>query len=74
MSDWLRQLWVAINALPTMSRYSGTNPNQSGITGVQGAILVNAANASSNTVVWIMTGTGSASSTSGWRAIQTVPS
>lgn len=73
LSEWARQLWVAFNALPTMSLFSGVSPNLSHITGVQGDLVINVANASSNTVVWVMAGVGSASSTSGWRAVSTVP-
>jgi hypothetical protein len=44
---WLYDLTKAVNAIPTMSYFSGTNPGSSGVTGVRGQIAVNVGSTSS---------------------------
>lgn len=72
LSEWNRELWQALNALPSISCFSGTHPNLSKITGIQGDVLVNVGSASTNTVLWVLAGAGSASTTSSWRAVATI--
>ena len=73
LSNWCRQLWIDYNHQPRISWFSGVSPNLSTLTGLQGDVAVNVASASTNTVLWVLAGIGSASTTSGWRAVQTVP-
>ena len=46
-ATWLTEVWKAINGIPTMSFFSGTNPESSGVTGVRGQIAVNVGSTSS---------------------------
>lgn len=73
LSEWNRQLWDALQGLPTLSKFSGIHPNLSRITGVQGDMLVNVTSRNTNGLAWIMSATGSASTTSGWQAFLYAP-
>ena len=73
LSDWNRKVWQAWQGLPASSYFSGIHPNLSGITGIQGDILVNATSHNTGSVVWIMTSTGPNSSRTGWQAVMTQP-
>ena len=68
LGNWLNQVWRAVNQMPTMSYFSGTNPNTSGITGAPGDWLVNIGSASTDTRSWQMA--GASLSTNSWRPIR----
>ena len=72
LSNWFRQLWTDYTVQPRVSWFSGVSPNLSQITGFQGDLAINVASASTNTVLWVLAGVGSASTTSSWRAVQTI--
>ena len=73
LSNWCRQLWVSYNGQAHVSWFSGLSPNLSQLSGFQGDVAINVASASTNTIMWVLAGVGSTSTTSGWRAVQTVP-
>lgn len=63
LRQWHRQLTAEV----PVSLFSGSNPNTSGFTGIPGNLLTNIRSASDTNRLWAMGGSGSASTTTGWR-------
>jgi hypothetical protein len=66
--QWLQEVWKAVNAIPTISYFSGTNPN-SVITGLGGHVLINVAASPSASRMWVKTNSGTAPDKLSWSTI-----
>ena len=55
-----------LNGEAYISKFSGTNPNTSGVTGKPGDLLVNIGSASTSTRLWVKKGAGDSQSTISW--------
>lgn len=69
LGQWCQELWRAVNSIPTISYFSGTHPNTSGITGLGGHILINVSPASNVSRMFINTGTGSLPNKNSWTSV-----
>ena len=67
-ADYLHVLWRAINAMPAMSYFSGTDPNNS-VLGVAPNLAFNVGSASTNSRLWQKTGSITVPSMTGWVVI-----
>lgn len=65
---WLDEVWKYIVSTPSLSYFSGTNPNSS-MTGVAGNIAVNVTGASNVSRVFVKYGSASAPDKSSWATI-----
>lgn len=64
--NYLEQVRRQLNAEAYISKFSGTNPNTSGFTGIPGDLLINIGSASTSTRLWVKKGAGVSSSTISW--------
>lgn len=68
---WLQEVTKAVNSVPQLSYFSGTNPN-SLVTGLSGDIAINLGSASTDTRVWVLGGSNlGVLTTQGWVALRT---
>ena len=66
MRTYLEQIARQLNGEAYISKFSGTNPNSSAITGIPGDLAVNVRSASDGSRLWGKSGSTVASSTTGW--------
>lgn len=64
--EWMVQVARQLNSEAFISKFSGTDPNTSGITGIPGNLVVNVGSASSNTRMWQMAGSVASIATNTW--------
>lgn len=70
LGTWLRLVAQQLNSEAYVSKFSGTNPNTSAVTGIPGNLVVNIRSASDNSRLWVMGGSGpSTSTTTGWKQL-----
>ena len=72
LGRWLQELWGVVNSMPRMSWFSGVSPNTSGLTGVAGDLAVNIGSASTDSRVWVKSGSPSVPSTANWVVLRTL--
>jgi hypothetical protein len=66
---YLTEIWRAINAIPTISYFSGTHPNASGLTGLAGHIAVNVGTASNVSRLFIKGGSATIPDRTSWTTV-----
>lgn len=66
LAYYLREVARAINDIPQVSAWSGTNPNDGSNPGYPGDLLVNLTSANTDVRLHQMGGAGRAKSTTGW--------
>ena len=64
--DYLELVRRQLNAEAYISKFSGIDPNTSGITGVPADLLVNVGSASTATRLWMKKGAAQSASTISW--------
>lgn len=68
---WARQVTTALNSMPWMSYFSGTNPN-SNVSGFAGDFAVNVGSASTDSRIWVLGGNSlSVTTNQGWVVLRT---
>ena len=67
---YLEQIARQLNAEAYISKFSGTNPNTSGFTGIPGNLLVNVGSASTSSRLWVLEGSVDSIDTNGWRIVR----
>jgi len=65
VAAYLQTLWRAVHDIPTLSYFSGTDPN-SHVTGVAPNIVFNTNPTSGDSRLWLKTGSTTQPSTTGW--------
>lgn len=70
LRQYLELVRRQLNGEAYISKFSGTNPNTSGFTGIPGNLLVNVGSASTSTRLWIMEGSTDSIDTNGWRMVR----
>ena len=71
LGTWARQVYMAINSMPFVSYFSGTNPN-SNTSGFAGDLAVNVGSASTDSRIWVMGGNSLSVTTNlGWVVLRT---
>ena len=71
IAAYLKQVVRILNAEAYISKFSGTNPNTSNVTGIPGNLVVNVGSASTWTRLWVMGGSIQSISTTGWQMLRT---
>lgn len=66
LATYLKQVVRQLNGEAYISKFSGTNPNSSSITGIPGDLVVNIRSASDSSRLWSKSGATVASSRTGW--------
>lgn len=70
LASYLRNVVRILNAEAYISRFSGTDPNLSNLTGIPGNLAVNIGSASTWTRMWQMSGSIQSISTTGWKMMR----
>ena len=70
LADYLRSCVRILNAEAYISKFSGTDPNLSNVTGIPGNLVVNVGSASTWTRMWQMSGSIQSISTTGWKMMR----
>ncbi len=70
LGTYLKNVVRILNAEAYISKFSGTNPNTSGVTGLPGNLLLNVGSASSWTRLWVMGGSIASIDTNGWQMVR----
>lgn len=68
--DYLEVVRRQLNAEGYISRFSGSNPNTSGFSGLPGDLLVGIGSASTSTRLWVLEGGVQSLSTNSWRPVR----
>jgi len=68
--SWADALTQAVNGLPPMSGFSGTDPGSAGLKGQPGWLAINFASASTDSRVWVHGGAGNSYDTTGWKVLR----
>lgn len=69
IAEYLTVIWVALNAMPNFSGFSGTTPN-SVVTGFPGDFAFNVGSASTNSRIWVMGGSTRVPANTGWNIVR----
>jgi hypothetical protein len=69
LGSYLQDVWKALNAIPSMSMFSGVNPTSSNVTGVAGNIAVNVGSASNTSRLWVKFGSASIPDKASWSTV-----
>lgn len=67
---WCRQVTDAINAMPTVSFFSGLDPGSSGVSGMPGHIAINFGSASTDSRLFIHGGAANSYTTTEWKVVR----
>lgn len=70
LGSLLNSWWQVLNSEPHISRFSGTDPNTSIVSGFPGDLTINVGSASTWTRVWVMSGSASSIATTGWKMVR----
>lgn len=68
--QWADALTQAVNRLPPISGFSGTDPGTAGIKGMPGALAVNFASASTDSRLFVHGGAANSYTTTEWKVVR----
>ena len=70
LRTYLEAVRRQLNGEAYISKFSGTNPNTSGITGVPGDLVLNVGSASTFSRLWVKGGADASASTLSWSIVR----